>query len=186
MMQGVNIILEENAKLRMALTAMTKAHDTLADQVALDTARIITVVQQLTEAQQEIARLREERDSAIDSFNAAIGRETQLMNQLAAMTVERDNLRSELSAWKKHGYSKIASLREELNDRDTVPRTRYNACNQDWLDAEAKLKVVQANARQEIERLTVVLLRYVRGQQTGSDGVYCSQLMAHEGTKEGG
>ena len=40
------------------LTAMTKAHDTLADQVALDTARIITVVQQYTEAQQEIARLR--------------------------------------------------------------------------------------------------------------------------------
>ena len=94
MMQGVNIILEENAKLRMALTAMTKAHDTLADQVALDTARIITVVQQLTEAQQEIARLRAERDSAIDSFNAAIGRETQLMNQLTAMT-ERDRVRHE-------------------------------------------------------------------------------------------
>ena len=45
--------------LHQQLAAMTKAHDTLADQVALDTARIITVVQQYTEAQQEIARLRE-------------------------------------------------------------------------------------------------------------------------------
>jgi len=46
-----------DADLRAQLTAMTKAHDTLADQVALDTARIITVVQQYTEAQQEVARL---------------------------------------------------------------------------------------------------------------------------------
>ena len=49
----------------------------------------------------------------------------------------------------------LAAMTEALNDRDTVPRTRYNACNQDWLDVDAKLKTVQTNARQEIERLRV-------------------------------
>lgn len=66
----------------------------------------------------------------------------ELRQQLAAMTEMRD--------WQD---TRLVSLEQELNDRDTVPRTRYNACNQDWLDAEAKLKTVQTNARQEIERL---------------------------------
>ena len=54
-----------------------------------------------------------------------------------------------------------------------------------WREQRETAVKVMEQQQQEIARLTVVLLRYVRGQQTGSDGVYCSQLMAHEGTKEG-
>ena len=52
--------------------------------------------------EQEIARLREERDSAIDSFNAAIGRETKLINQLTEAQQEITRLRKmEAETWAK-------------------------------------------------------------------------------------
>lgn len=43
--------------------------------------------------------------------------------------------------------------RRELADRDTVPRSRYDACNQDWLNAKAELKEVREVASREIARL---------------------------------
>ena len=46
-------------------------------------------------------------------------------------------------------WNELVKERDQLArwQQDTVPRSRYNACNQDWLDAEAKLKKVQANVR---------------------------------------
>jgi hypothetical protein len=52
-----------------------------------------------------------------------------------------------------------AALRAE-NERlkqDTVPRSRYNACNNDWLEAQAKVKSVQDAAAKEIADLTAQL-----------------------------
>lgn len=44
-------------------------------------------------------------------------------------------------------------LERELNDRSTVPSSRYWACNADWLRAEENLKEVREVAKKEIERL---------------------------------
>lgn len=44
----------------------------------------------------------------------------------------------------------IAALRAELADRDTVPRSRYNACNQDQLDADRALTHLRDVAKREI------------------------------------
>jgi len=45
-------------------------------------------------------------------------------------------------------------LRQQLEAKDTVPRSRYDACNQDWLDQVKKTADTQEAARIEIERLT--------------------------------
>lgn len=45
----------------------------------------------------------------------------------------------------------ISDLRKQLEQ--SVPRSRYDACNQDWLNAKAELKEVRAIATAEIERL---------------------------------
>ena len=45
----------------------------------------------------------------------------------------------------------IEDLRKQLSE--SVPRSRYDACNQDWLDAKAKLKQVQQAASKEIKQL---------------------------------
>ena len=45
----------------------------------------------------------------------------------------------------------IEDLRKQLSE--SVPRSRYDACNQDWLDAKAKLEQVQQAASKEIAQL---------------------------------
>ena len=45
----------------------------------------------------------------------------------------------------------IEDLRKQLSE--SVPRSRYDACNQDWLDAKAKLEQVQQAASKAIEQL---------------------------------
>ena len=45
----------------------------------------------------------------------------------------------------------IEDLRKQLSE--SVPRSRYDACNQDWLDAKAKLEQVQQAASKVIEQL---------------------------------
>ena len=45
----------------------------------------------------------------------------------------------------------IEDLRKQLSE--SVPRSRYDACNQDWLDAKAKLEQVQQAASKEITQL---------------------------------
>ena len=67
----------------------------------------------------EIARLREERDSAIDSFNAAIGRETKLINQLTAMT---EQYITERTANAK-AHQEIARLRDVCDAAKQVDAT---------------------------------------------------------------
>lgn len=49
--------------------------------------------------------------------------------------------------------SEVKWLVEELNDKDTVPRSRYNACNADWLEAKRQREEIFQNAKREIERL---------------------------------
>jgi multidrug resistance efflux pump len=49
--------------------------------------------------------------------------------------------------------SDLLDARRELEDRDTVPRSRYNACNNDWLEAKARLETVTTAAEQRIAEL---------------------------------
>ena len=104
-----------------------------------------------------------------------------LRAQLTAMTEERDELFVRHTNQKKS----IERYQQEIARLKTssVPLEEHNRIVEQTITA---MDAERVSFEQEIARLTVVLLRYVRGQQTGSDGVYCSQLMAHEGTKEGG
>jgi chromosome segregation ATPase len=68
--------------------------------------------------------------------------------------------------------ARITELEQELHDRDVVPRSRYNACNQDWLDALKELERVRgvakieltakdeelARVKSELHRLSVVMI----------------------------
>jgi len=46
----------------------------------------------------------------------------------------------------------LLDAREQLEDRDTVPRSRYNACNSDWLEAKATAERVRKTATEQIEK----------------------------------
>jgi hypothetical protein len=58
--------------------------------------------------------------------------------------------------------------------QDTVPRSRYDACNQDWLDTKAELATVRQNVKAEFERLregleAILLARaQFEGQEDGA------------------
>ena len=52
---------------------------------------------------------------------------------IGPVLTERDKLKAELA--------------------DTVPRTRYDACNQDWLDSKRELEHVREVAKVEIDEL---------------------------------
>jgi tRNA nucleotidyltransferase/poly(A) polymerase len=51
----------------------------------------------------------------------------------------------------------IDKLNGELHDKDVVPRSRYDACNKDWLEAEQKVREVGGAAIKEIELLCAQL-----------------------------
>ena len=51
----------------------------------------------------------------------------------------------------------IDKLNGELHDKDVVPRSRYDACNKDWLEAEQKVREVGGAAIKEIELLRAQL-----------------------------
>ena len=53
-----------------------------------------------------------------------------------------------------HLTVRVAELEKALASTDTVPRSRYDACNRDWLAAENECTRIAARAKEEIERLT--------------------------------
>lgn len=53
--------------------------------------------------------------------------------------------------------SELLAARAEVEAKDTVPRSRYNALNSDWLDAKQLLSDVRVAATTEIERLSAQL-----------------------------
>ena len=72
-------------------------------------------------------------------------------------------------------------LRAELADRDTVPRTRYDACNQDWLDSKRELEHVREVAEAEIDKLKVEVER--RDKKEADQKIECDRI-AREITAE--
>jgi len=102
--------------LHQQLAAMTKAHDTLADQVALDTARIITVVQQLT-AMTERDRVRHEDYQRACGMIAAMHRAAMGVTCGPSRGVVEDveDLRTAFTA----GQQEIARLKRLVTDMDT-------------------------------------------------------------------
>lgn len=87
--------------------------------------------------------------------------------QLSTLTADlQEALRcknwGEIYDWHEKRNRKLVELTDQLAqaqqtierlEKDVVPRSRYDACNQDWLDALEKLKNVQEAARAEINRL---------------------------------
>ena len=59
--------------------------------------------------------------------------------------------REQIEAHDAAQRQEIEDLRKQLSE--SVPRSRYDACNQDWLDAKAKLEQVQQAASKEIAQL---------------------------------
>lgn len=57
------------------------------------------------------------------------------------------------------GYRNAEIARLKAESVDVVPRSRYDVCNADWIEAQAKLKEVQEAAHVEIARLKVELSR---------------------------
>jgi hypothetical protein len=53
----------------------------------------------------------------------------------------------------KEAAQALRTLEAERDSKDTVPRSRYDACNADWLAAKAELDKVVRNATKEIESL---------------------------------
>jgi hypothetical protein len=62
-----------------------------------------------------------------------------------------------LRALLRQREEEIDKLNGELHDKDVVPRSRYDACNKDWLEAEQKVREVGGAAIKEIELLRVQL-----------------------------
>lgn len=70
---------------------------------------------------------------------------------LGSITPEQEM--AEASAASKEGIDGAAKSEQGEAQADTVPRSRYDACNADWLAARDELKRVREIAKNEIERL---------------------------------
>lgn len=98
-----------------------------------------------TKFEQLIAELTDKVDVLQES------RETDLSEYLRKHAVHSQQL--------AEAQATIAGLKGELNDKDTVPRSRYNACNKDWLDGQVEHKILLEKTKVSIENDTKTIAR---------------------------
>lgn len=53
----------------------------------------------------------------------------------------------------KESMEQVNTRADSPDESNMVPRSRYDACNRDWLEAKAEIERVKAAAKAEIERI---------------------------------
>src|SRR4026208_1575897 len=120
--------------------------------------RLVTALERCEEENEEGHKLLGSFFEALKPLNLQAINVENPGSHVTNLITERDIAQSEVARLQ----AEIAAAKAELDD--TVPRSRYDACTKDWMDAKNELERVRMRAIEEIDLLEsrIVALRNER------------------------
>ena len=152
----------------------------------------LAVFNELIAARKEIERLKAERASAVGftDLPPRPQRPTRILDVSHATSEEaRAHYMMMADYWiaEAHWQEKRADqLNAELTAlmKDHVPRSRYDACNADWLAAQNECTRIAARAKEEIESLTARVAELEKERDANADDASALRLQASHALEE--